>query len=80
MILYQLKKKTTAIQGRIQTLWKEGVPARVLQKKGVGVLEHYLTFFVNFTHENDKFSSKKKGCQPPALPPPLGSATAHCYL
>ena len=43
------------MQGRIQTLWEGGVPAMNFREKGVGVLGHYLLFFVNFTNENDKF-------------------------
>ena len=27
------------------------------------MLDHYLLFFVNITHENDKFSNKKVGVQ-----------------
>ena len=59
-------------QGRFQTLSKGKGASWGSSEKG-GLLRHYLPYFINFTNENDKFSNKRGGCQPPASP--SGSAT-----
>ena len=43
-----------------------------------GLLECYKPFFVNFTHENDKFSSKIGGVSTPCTPPlPRSASDGH---
>ena len=61
--------------GRILTLRKGGMPVEVPQKNGM--LGHNLPFFfIDFTHENDKFSNKDEGANPmhPTLDPPTVKA------